>query len=264
MGIFCDGENYEREKTVTDREITYPKVLTMLGWQILRIWALDWFNNREATLQRIETAIVAARAKQASSCSINCPPPPIESSDNTIPVAKFITVTTAQKAETAQIEYVEAELAPVQAPSETFTQAMHKRKVLAQIRQIVSTEAPVHKEYVMRKVIAAWGITRVGSKISSYFETLFAELGYPQRIYADDIFLWLPEQDPSKHWTYRSFHTQPNYIAPEEIAVAAREVIAQQGTLPHDDLLREVAHLFGFNRLSTNVVAAIERTVCAH
>lgn len=264
LGIVCDGENYERAKTVTDREITYPKVLTMLGWQILRIWSLDWFNNREATLQRIEIVIAAARAKQASSCSINCPPPPIESSDNTIPVAKFITVTTAQKAESAQIEYIETELTPVQAPSETFTQAMHKRKVLAQIRQIVNTEAPVHKEYVMRKVIAAWGITRVGSKISSYFETLFAELGYPQRIYADDIFLWLPEQDPSKHGTYRSFHTQPNYIAPEEIAVAAREVIAQQGTLPHDDLLREVAHLFGFNRLSTNVVAAIERTVSAH
>ena len=260
LGIVCDGENYQRAKTVADREITHPKVLHTLGWRILRIWALDWLQKCDEVLQKIETAIAEARTHKAvaSKGSVSTAQP--DNTEETLKAPKLVTVA-AQQITSAKIAYNEIELSPVQAPSEAFTAAMHKHKVIAQIRQIVNTEAPVHKEYVVRKVIAAWGISRVGSKISAYLDSLFAELAYPTMVYDDDCFFWLPEQNPATHATYRSFHNQPNYIPPEEIAVAAQEVLRQQGSLPHDDLLREVAHLLGFSRLTPSVVTALERGV---
>ena len=260
LGIVCDGENYQRAKTVADREITHPKVLHTLGWRILRIWALDWLQKCDEVLQKIETAIAEARTHKAvaSKGSVSTAQP--ANTDEMIKAPKLVTVA-AQQITSAKIAYNEIELSPVQAPSEAFTAAMHKPKVIAQIRQIVNTEAPVHKEYVVRKVIAAWGISRVGSKISAYLDSLFAELAYPTMVYDDDCFFWLPEQNPTTHATYRSFHNLPNYVPPEEIAVAAQEVLRQQGSLPHDDLLREVAHLLGFSRLTPSVVTALERGV---
>ena len=260
LGIVCDGENYQRAKTVADREITHPKVLHTLGWRILRIWALDWLQKCDEVLQKIETAIAEVRTHKsvASKGSVSTAQP--ANTDEMIKAPKLVTVA-AQQITSAKIAYNEIELSPVQAPSEAFTAAMHKHKVIAQIRQIVNTEAPVHKEYVVRKVIAAWGISRVGSKISAYLDSLFAELAYPTMVYDDDCFFWLPEQNPTTHATYRSFHNLPNYVPPEEIAVAAQEVLRQQGSLPHDDLLREVAHLLGFSRLTPSVVTALERGV---
>ena len=260
LGIVCDGENYQHAKTVADREITHPKVLHTLGWRILRIWALDWLQKCDEVLQKIETAIAEVRTHKsvASKGSVSTAQP--DNTEETLKAPKLVTVA-AQQITSAKIAYNEIELSPVQAPSEAFTAAMHKRKVIAQIRQIVNTEAPVHKEYVVRKVIAAWGISRVGSKISAYLDSLFAELAYPTMVYGDDCFFWLPEQNPTTHATYRSFHNLPNYVPPEEIAVAAQEVLRQQGSLPHDDLLREVAHLLGFSRLTPSVVTALERGV---
>ena len=260
LGIVCDGENYQHAKTVADREITHPKVLHTLGWRILRIWALDWLQKCDEVLQKIETAIAEARTHKAvaSKGSVSTAQP--DNTEETLKAPKLVTVA-AQQITSAKIAYNEIELSPVQAPSEAFTAAMHKHKVIAQIRQIVNAEAPVHKEYVVRKVIAAWGISRVGSKISAYLDSLFAELAYPTMVYDDDCFFWLPEQNPTTHATYRSFHNLPNYVPPEEIAVAAQEVLRQQGSLPHDDLLREVAHLLGFSRLTPSVVTALERGV---
>lgn len=260
LGIVCDGENYQRAKTVADREIIHPKVLQMLGWRILRIWALDWLQKRDETLQKIENAITEARTHKSNVNKDFISTDQPANTDEMLKAPKLVTVA-AQQITSAKIAYNEIELSPVQAPSEAFTAAMHKHKVIAQIRQIVNAEAPVHKEYVVRKVITAWGISRIGSKISAYLDSLFAELAYPTIVYGDDCFLWLPEQNPTAHATYRSFHNQPNYIPPEEIAVAAREVLRLQGSLPHNELLREVAHLLGFSRLTPSVITALERGV---
>ena len=53
MGIICDGDNYYNTNTERDREICQPGVLQGLGWEIMRVWTIDWFINREQVLERI-------------------------------------------------------------------------------------------------------------------------------------------------------------------------------------------------------------------
>jgi very-short-patch-repair endonuclease len=57
LGIICDGEHYRRAKTVRDREIVQQSVLKSLGWTILRIWTLDWWENPDGVLDSIEAAL---------------------------------------------------------------------------------------------------------------------------------------------------------------------------------------------------------------
>ena len=57
MGILLDGEVYHNTQTTRDREIVQPTVLNMLGWKIMRVWSVDWINNPERVITRIENAL---------------------------------------------------------------------------------------------------------------------------------------------------------------------------------------------------------------
>ena len=53
LGILLDGEGYRTAKTVRDRELAQTEVLRGLGWNILRIWTMDWWDNRQKELERV-------------------------------------------------------------------------------------------------------------------------------------------------------------------------------------------------------------------
>ena len=58
LGILLDGETYRDTQTTRDREIVQPGVLQGLAWRVMRVWSVDWHNNPERLLERIEKAIV--------------------------------------------------------------------------------------------------------------------------------------------------------------------------------------------------------------
>lgn len=62
VGIETDGAAYRRAATARDRDRLRSLVLGGLGWRIERLWAVDWWRDREAELDRIERAIEAAAA----------------------------------------------------------------------------------------------------------------------------------------------------------------------------------------------------------
>ena len=52
-GIILDGAAYGNAKTTRDREIAQISVLNGLGWSILRIWSMDWWDNAPKEIKRI-------------------------------------------------------------------------------------------------------------------------------------------------------------------------------------------------------------------
>ena len=53
LGILCDGRNYYDTKTTRDREIVQPGVLAGLGWNVMRVWAVDWYGNHQQVIDRL-------------------------------------------------------------------------------------------------------------------------------------------------------------------------------------------------------------------
>ena len=60
LAVICDGYNYS-SRCARDREIIQMEVLRGLGWNIYRLWAMDWWTMPEATLKKLLTAIQCAR-----------------------------------------------------------------------------------------------------------------------------------------------------------------------------------------------------------
>lgn len=63
MGIECDGATYHSAKSARDRDRLRQSVLEQLGWQIRRIWSVDWFRNAKLQLEPILQELAALRTE---------------------------------------------------------------------------------------------------------------------------------------------------------------------------------------------------------
>ena len=53
LGILLDGGSYRTAKTTRDRELSQLSVLEGLGWRLMRVWSVDWWENPDHEIDRI-------------------------------------------------------------------------------------------------------------------------------------------------------------------------------------------------------------------
>lgn len=56
-GIECDGATYHRSATARDRDRLREAVLRDLGWKILRVWSTDWWVTMDRAAARLHDAL---------------------------------------------------------------------------------------------------------------------------------------------------------------------------------------------------------------
>ena len=65
LGILLDGKSYAEAGTTTSREISQISVLKGFGWNVIRIWSLEWWENPDSVIaQCIEKIDAAENAKK--------------------------------------------------------------------------------------------------------------------------------------------------------------------------------------------------------
>lgn len=61
LGILIDDKGYHRTPTMSDREIVHPTALNSLGWQVKRVWTLDWFERPQHVIDAILNSVLNFR-----------------------------------------------------------------------------------------------------------------------------------------------------------------------------------------------------------
>jgi len=56
-GIECDGSSYHQTATARDRDRIRKSVLENLGWNLYRVWSIDWFHDHESVVNRIHNQL---------------------------------------------------------------------------------------------------------------------------------------------------------------------------------------------------------------
>ena len=56
-GVECDGAMYHSAATARDRDKVRESVLRQLGWELVRVWSTDWWIDRRAALQQLDTRL---------------------------------------------------------------------------------------------------------------------------------------------------------------------------------------------------------------
>jgi hypothetical protein len=254
LGIMLDGTGYGAAKTTRDREIAQLDVLSGLGWQLLRIWCMDWWDNRDKEMKRILDKLKDIQDGVQ---------PAEEQPDE--PPAKAVSKTTARKKPAVKTAPVyQAVKLPVKSLSaEEFVEVRNERSVKSAIEKTIAQEAPISLAMLTKRVVQSYGITRAGSRIQGYLNTLLG--GADFRVTTQDgvVFFWKQDQNPQEYAGFRVNGEAEHYrdvrdVPVQEVANAIYTVLYEQISMSQEDLLHEIANKLGYARLGNNVLSALE------
>jgi hypothetical protein len=157
--------------------------------------------------------------------------------------------------------------------AEDFFLPQSRGRIKAQLFNVLQAEAPISKNLLSKRVLAAWGISRMGARISTHFDGFFTQMNMAQTGQGQNTFFWNNEQRPDNYKIYRiplndMQKRDADDLPAEEIANAVKDILTNQISLAKTDLVRETAKIFGFARIGTNVelamLAGISKAVELH
>lgn len=254
LGILLDGAGYGSAKTTRDREIAQLGVLAGLGWNILRVWSMDWWDNSAKELDRIVKELERLRwedpapePEEPPAISAQTPlPPPDEEPETEVPV------------------YAATEFATMELDQEEFLSGAFRLQIRGRIHQVLLSEAPVSQNRLIKAVTQSFGITRSTGRVQTHMETILSSMALPTTRQDEQIFYWLPDQGPEVYTGFRcngEARRDIREVAVQELANALRHVLSEQLSMSREDLLRQTVKLLGYARLGGNVTVALEQAL---
>ena len=255
LGILLDGENYTAAATARDRNLGQPSVLQGLGWKLHRVWTLDWLDTPEREFVKIEDAMNKSLHPELYAEVVD--------EVNTESIAGSIGADNEPASEpvekqSARRDYTHVKL-PTLGDAEDFYEPKTKMQIMKAIEKTLQAEAPVEYDYMKKKVLLCWGMMRNTPKSDAIFEEILREVPVTRTNTAGNTFLWLQNMDPCKYGIYR-LHTEGDLekrtlsqIPAEEVVNVVKEVVDVNVSLSRDDLVKETAKIFGFNRVTASI-----------
>lgn len=230
----------------------------MLGWKIIKVWALDWWESPAK-----EGARILARIEQIKSL-----PEEVKVIEEEIEIEDSILgndmpnnqANLEEDSHLATQVYHKAQLEKTfVANSDEFLSYSYTQRQIKQIQEIVETEGPILKNLLGKRLLDAWGIGRMGGRLQRRFDELLdlAELNQNKES-NQDLCFWRTEQSPEEYSDYRIFAPDQSKRSIEEIPEkelinGMTHVLRQLISLPEEDLIREGAKEFGFARTGNQV-----------
>lgn len=254
MAVLIDSENYFNINTTNDRELLVPNVLKGLGWNVFRIWTLDWIKNKEKIVAEIHAEIekIKMQVQELKKEIIE-----IKTSEKI-----FLSEVSAAEKPSKMIPYPTAEISSeVNANSETIYSFENRPILLSQIKTIIDTESPISQNALFRKILKLWNTSRAGGKLNNYLLETLNSIPNIQTTESYQKFCWSENLQPQNLDFYRDNSVEKRLIdeiAPEEISVAMMELMHSNLSLNKEELVRAVCKIFGFSKVGSQIDSVVK------
>ena len=247
LGIECDGAMYHSAATARDRDRIRQQVLEGLGWRIHRIWSRNWIENRGREIEKVLAAVKSSinGGVNSNPNSESDPMHGLESEANRIIPRPAAESRSQDFPPNTQI-YMPIRLQRQGRGADSFHSASSGRLVAA-VEKVVELEGPIHLELVRKRVAAAWSLSRVGNRIRESIDVAVSSAKARKSVVHRGEFLWPPGllrpnvRTAKSGKAPRSVHEIPI----EELVEAAHICVRSALSIEREDLLREIAKLFG-------------------
>ncbi len=305
LGILCDGAAYRAVGAARDRERLFQSVLSNLGWRTYRMWCADWASNRDAELQRLQEVLVDAMREPVGAPEGSDGPPAARSAGARQTTSVFsalrgvTSLATASPLEVGALIDTETRVTgPVVAtgaarmlardedlstvadpyrpwtPSTVSGSPRQREELVNVLRDVVAFEGPIASELLVRRVMSAWDISKIGKRLRLIVDAQAHEL-VQQGEFDQDVFLGetFYQVVHAKALLRRNVQAAPpeSLRAPEqlpfsELSLATRVILGMgHQTMSEAALAARLRVVFGYPRLSRGlrsvVSAALVRMV---
>jgi len=281
-GVECDGATYHSAATARDRDKVREGVLRGLGWNILRVWSTDWWNNPERIIDQLDAQLKLLQKQTPPPIVPEVPPTPKvllpEKSDTPkvlSPETKVLSATPAVSTTAPEADNTRNIPSPsgittyamanvddleVKPDANRFYDAEYDEQLLQLIEAIITAEGPILEEVLIKRTTRAHHFSRVGGRIRTRLQSLIK-----------GKFHTSPEASTKIYWSSAASEENWNQFrqpAPgdeartiEEIPLVELRVLAnivQATETEKGALMRQMAKHCGISRLGDNVRARLE------
>ena len=271
LGVACDGATYRSSYSARDRDRLREQVLKKLGWRIYRVWVPTWVARRESEVKRLKDALEQARELQVEKEAPNADPDPVENRES---LSQEVDVRKVQFGGIEKIG-VPYKVCELKAKFNPYVGVRISRYPYSSVRknefhfpwnrelqsyllaELVRKEGPVHFDYAVQRLAAAWGLKRAGHKVNHATREALNLCLRDGRVILKENFLWptgllkvdvrVPVPDVPESLR------KPEYIPPEEIENAMRLVAQYALGISVESLIVETARVFGINHTGEKV-----------
>ena len=277
MGILCDGPGYKSAKTAEDRNIVQPSVLASLGWNLHRVWALDWMDNPGRETEKIWQALIGFKSRKkddqngtdhgAGGSDSSAQKSVGEKNAYTVGNVSFEREEEMSKADFGRVLYPQVRDSALYS-AEEFYLPQTLKKIEKRIVSVVEAEGPISRSLLTKRVLTTWGISKAGQNIQRIIDRALENSGLLKTQSGSVEFFWHAHQNPDLYSIYRAPGEEVDKrnmedICDEEISNAVFSVMQTQISLSPSDLIREVGKEFGFARsgavVETSVMRGLEK-----
>lgn len=133
-----------------------------------------------------------------------------------------------------------------------------RTKIISRAEQIINSEAPIHKDILIEKILASFNVRKAVETISATSAALSSRNRFNCNRIKKDSFFWKKNSDPEAYKVFRigiKLERVCLYDLKNAICYALKQNTERTGNIrmDEDDLLKDVSKLFGIQRLSDNV-----------
>ena len=203
LGVECDGATYKSSNSARDRDRLREQVLRQLGWRIHRVWSPAWVARRDSEIRRLKEALEQAQQFQLEN---DAQKPAIDVKADKAPQ------TDVQKNQFAGIEKIGVpyKIHPLKATFNPYIKVAtanntynskqknefhypENREIQTKLlAELVQNEGPVHFDYAVERLAAAWGIKQATPQITHAVQEALRNLQRDQKVVIKGSFLWPP------------------------------------------------------------------------
>ena len=295
FGIMLDGESYRQSSNTKDREVAQISVLKGLGWDIYRIWTLDWWDNKEKELKKLIDCLDHKKDAAYNVCAKE-----EVSTEETEFIKESERIEDTQKIKDIPVQeskitkhfaeqdhviksnmnltklnqdveslyhkesYISADLIMTDISTDEYVQSKNKKMITEKIQQIIDTEAPVSYDTLVKKTLRAFNIARSSPKTLEATQKALKIANTQMNKQQGVKFYWRKDQDPSAYYSFRedknaNTRRSANDICQQELKNAVCMTLLEKGRMKKEDLIKATIRTMGYARSSNVLISAVER-----
>ncbi len=293
LGIMLDGESYYQSLNTKDREVAQISVLNGLGWELHRIWTMDWWDNRDKEIfklmqllnERKEAAYQIYIERHLDNPELEYKPEFKMGTEEYFVIDSTIVKAVDQKVASGDKEaleavtqidsvyldyhienYVPADIEVTNISTTDYVKKENLAVIANKMQQIIDVEAPIMYDRLIKKTLRAFNITRSSSQTLEATDKALKKVSAKVNKQAGVKFYWRKDQEPEIYKIYRNdINSEEKRIMDEicyqELKNAVCITLKEQGAMDKDSLLKATIRTMGYARSSALLLAAVERGV---
>lgn len=254
MGVECDGPGYAASRSARDRDRTRPFVLSDRGWQLHRVWSLDYFNRPQEQIARMLAALDGSPTAGASAARDAAPDFQREQATSrrgTEPSEQPISVPYKQ--------------ARVRVPASREIPELPIGKLAEIIGQIIEVEGPIHGDEIAERVRQLWDATRLGPRMVRAIDAALEWAVRTSAAIRTGEFYLRSSASPiivrDRSEVESASLRDPSNLPPMEIQACLRNIIRANMGASRDEAINAVARTLGFKATTPALREAIDAQV---